>query len=63
MIFIRRKKTHIAFGALFRVGVDPVGGFRVVLTLLHPQLEQSAISRFVPFIRAPKAESLPARLA
>ena len=63
MIFIRRKRTHIAFGTLFRVGIDPVRSFRVVLTLLHPQLEQSAINRFMPFVRAPKAESLPARLA
>lgn len=47
----------IAFGALFRVGADPVGSLGIVLALFEPPLDQETDTRLM--VRVTTAETEP----
>ena len=48
----------LALGALFRVGVDPVGRLGVVITLLDPLADEGALDWVVPVLGAGEAEGV-----
>lgn len=51
---------HTALGTLFGIGRDPVGRLGVVIALLDPLLEPTALDRIVPVLAAGKAEHMTA---
>ena len=50
----------LALGALFRVGIDPVGRLGVVITLLDPLADEGALHRVVPVLGAGEAKRVAA---
>lgn len=46
----------VTLRALLRVGGDPVGSFRIVVTLFDPLLQQPALYRVVPVFATLEAE-------
>lgn len=52
--------SHLALGAVLGVSAEPVVGLTVVSAFLQPQLQNAAVHRVVPLLRALEAEDVAA---